>query len=171
MPARPPARLPWLALVSCILTIVAGCISSSEKDDTSLETGNAPAHGDHTTGPGGGGGGGDNGADTEEDVSPRITDGYAIYDDTDGLGIILVFAVMVEDPDNDLARGTFLLRLDDDPAFSFPIQSDEISYTNDRVSLTLSNVEPQSYQVEMRVIDAAGNASNLWEGRTEWSRR
>jgi hypothetical protein len=155
-------------LLSCTLALVVGCTSTSEKDDTSADTADAEAGDAPTTGPGGGSG---DGSATEDDVSPRITDGYAIYDDTDGLGIILVFAVTVDDPDDDLARGTFLLGLDDDPPFSFPIESEDISYTNDRVSLTLSNVEPVSHQVEMRVIDAAGHASNLWEGQTEWSRR
>ena len=98
-------------------------------------------------------------------MSPRIVDGYAGYSDT-GIGIVALFVVEVQDPNNDVRGGTFLLTLNGGTTYEYPIDNDEVTYnpSTGNVSLDFSNVEPEYYRVNMQVKDAAGNPSNVWTG-------
>ena len=154
-PARP------LGLLAATALLLAACAGGSEDDDDDFggedgETG-SPSGGDGADG-GGGGGGGDG-------VSPRIVEGYAGYSDAGALGVVAIFTMEVRDPQGDLLGGDLNIVLDNEFEFTVPIDGDEATYSNDRVSYDIPNIdELVRYEIDMTVDDAAGNRSNVWSG-------
>ncbi|HCH63072.1 MAG TPA: hypothetical protein DFR83_09725 [Deltaproteobacteria bacterium] len=169
-----------LALASCVPT---GDDKDTAADSDTSNRWTSSGGGDDSSGDGGGSGGGgdgtggassggasDGGTGDDDALSPRIVDGYAGYSDAGALGIVAVFTVEVEDPDDDILGGIFRLTLNDNEPYLFPIDNDTVDYnpSTGNVSLTFSNVEPEYYRVRMRVDDQAGNASNIWTGEMAW---
>lgn len=149
-----PALARLLAATALLATACTGSSSDDDDDDDDdgWETGGPDLGGDE-----GGGSVGDG-------VSPVITEGYAGYDDTGGLGIVAIFNVQVEDPNDDVEGGTFLLSLNDNDPYDYEIGGEDVTYNDGSVTLIFSNVDPEFYEVQMQVTDREGNASNVWDG-------
>ena len=172
---------------------LAGCVPTGDDKDTAADSGTSNrwtssggggdssdddggSGGGSGTGSGDGTGGASSGGESDggtaggDAFSPRIVDGYAGYSDAGALGIVAVFTVEVEDPDDDILGGIFRLTLNDNDPYLFPIDNDTVDYnpSTGNVSLIFSNVELEYYRVRMRVDDQAGNASNIWTGEMAW---
>ena len=117
------------------------------------------------SGSGGSGSGGSGGCDEQTDA-PQIIDGLAIYSDAGSLGWVAYFQVTVVDRNDDVFGGLFQLTLNGGTTYDYAIDNDETDWDAEdgTVRLTFSNVDPVRYDVELRVVDTAGNPSNVWRG-------
>jgi hypothetical protein len=155
--------LPALArLLGAGLLLTTACTGSTSDDDDDDDDDDGWETGDPDLG------GDDGGGSVGDGVSPVITEGFARYDDTGGLGIVAGFNVQVEDPNDDVEGGTFLLTLNDNDPFSYEIGGEDVTYNDGSVTLIFSNVDPEYYEVKMQVRDRAGNDSNVWDGEISW---
>ncbi len=159
---RPPigARLRNIGLLGLALASFA-CRPDTGKDsggDTAEDLWSG-------SGSGGSGSGGSDGGDEQTDA-PQIIDGMAIYSDAGSLGWVAYFQVTVVDRNDDVFGGIFQLTLNGDTTYDYAIDNDETDWDAEdgTVRLTFSNVDPVRYDVELRVVDTAGNPSNVWRG-------
>ncbi len=147
----------WVGASALVCPALVGCRSSdSERIDEEDEAAETVQIDEWT--PGGG--------TASDGVSPRIVDGYPGCIDAGTLGIVGLFTVEVEDPNDDVFGRVLLLALKKGDSCGHAIDDDEAAYNpaTGTVSLTFSNVEPGFCRVQLQVEDADGYASNVWSG-------